>query len=125
MDRSSQRFALRPPNRGEVIVFHYPRDVTKDFVKRVVGLPGETVEVREGTTYIDGQPIDEPYLTTTDRSSSKLVLLDREEYYVMGDNRRGSNDSRNWGPVSEELLLGKVWFVYWPFSEMGLVHGSP
>lgn len=125
VDRSSQRFALRPPNRGEVIVFHYPRDVTKDFVKRVVGLPGETVEVREGTTYIDGQPIDEPYLTTTDRSSSKLVLLDREEYYVMGDNRRGSNDSRNWGPVSEELLLGKVWFVYWPFSEMGLVHGSP
>ena len=125
VDRSSQRFALRPPNRGEVIVFHYPRDVTKDFVKRVVGLPGETVEVREGTTYIDGQPIDEPYLTTADRSSSKLVLLDREEYYVMGDNRRGSNDSRNWGPVSEELLLGKVWFVYWPFSEMGLVHGSP
>ena len=125
VDRSSQRFALRPPTRGEVIVFHYPRDVTKDFVKRVVGLPGETVEVREGTTYIDGQPIDEPYLTTTDRSSSKLVLLDREEYYVMGDNRRGSTDSRNWGPVSEELLLGKVWFVYWPFSEMGLVHGSP
>ena len=121
VDRSSQRFALRPPNRGEVIVFHYPRDVTKDFVKRVVGLPGETVEVREGTTYIDGQPIDEPYLTTTDRSSSKLVLLDREEYYVMGDNRRGSNDSRNWGPVPEANILGKVWFVYWPVSNWQVI----
>jgi signal peptidase I len=124
VDHSSQRFALRPPNRGEVIVFRYPRDVTLDFVKRVIGLPGETVEIIEGTTFINGEVIDEPYLTTTDRSSSKLVHLGREEYYVMGDNRRGSNDSRNWGPVPEELLLGKVWFVYWPFSEMGLVRGS-
>ena len=124
VDHSSQRFALRPPNRGEVIVFRYPRDVTLDFVKRVIGLPGETVEIIEGTTFINGEVIDEPYLTTTDRSSSKLVHLGREEYYVMGDNRRGSNDSRNWGPVPEELLLGKVWFVYWPFSEMGLVRDS-
>lgn len=123
VDHSSQRFALRSPNRGEVIVFHYPRDATKDFVKRVIGLPGETVEIREGTTFINGDAIDEPYLTATDRSSSRLTRLGQEEYYVMGDNRRGSNDSRNWGPVSEELLLGKVWFVYWPLSELGLVRG--
>ena len=124
VDHSSQRFAIRPPNRGEVIVFQYPRDVTKDFVKRVIGLPGEAVEVREGTVYINGEILDEPYLTSRDSSSSKLIQLGEKEYYVLGDNRRGSNDSRNWGPVAEKLLRGKVWFVYWPFSELGLVRGS-
>ena len=124
VEHSSERFAIRPPNRGEVIVFRYPRDVTKDFVKRVIGLPGETVEVREGTAYINGAALEEPYLTSRDSSSSKLVQLGEKEYYVMGDNRQGSNDSRNWGPVAENLLLGKVWFVYWPFSELGLVKGS-
>lgn len=124
VDNSTQRFAIRSPKRGEVIVFHYPRDITKDFVKRVIGLPGETVEVRRGTPYINGEALDEPYLSSQDTSSARLVSLGAKEYYVMGDNRRGSNDSRNWGPVSEELLLGKVWFVYWPFSELGLVRNS-
>ncbi len=125
VDRPSQRFAVRPPRRGEVIVFNYPRDVTKDFVKRVVGLPGETVEVRQGTVYINDQELQEPYVTNRDSSSAKRITLSEDEYYVIGDNRLRSNDSRSWGPVSEELLLGKVWFVYWPFSELQLVQGVP
>ena len=128
VDQSSEageRFALRPPQRGEVIVFHYPRDTTKDFVKRVIGLPGETVGVESGEVFIDGEQLVEPYLTSRDTSSSNEIILGDNEYYVMGDNRRGSNDSRNWGPVAGELVLGKVWFVYWPISKLHVIGGSP
>ena len=122
---AGERFALRPPQRGEVIVFHYPRDTTKDFVKRVIGLPGETVGVESGEVFIDGEQLVEPYLTSRDTSSSNAIILGDNEYYVMGDNRRGSNDSRNWGPVAGELVLGKVWFVYWPISKLHVIGGSP
>ena len=122
---ATERFALRPPQRGEVIVFHYPRDTTKDFVKRVIGLPGETVGVKGGDVFIDGEHLIEPYLTSRDTSSANEIILGENEYYVMGDNRRGSNDSRNWGPVAGELVLGKVWFVYWPFSKLHIIGGLP
>ena len=125
VDQPHERFALRPPHRGEVIVFHYPKDVTKDFVKRVIGLPGEKIGVEDGDVIIDGRRLEEPYLTSRDTSSAKAIILGENEYYVMGDNRRGSNDSRNWGPVAGELVLGKVWFVYWPFSKLHVVGGSP
>ena len=122
---ATERFALRPPQRGEVIVFHYPRDTTKDFVKRVVGLPGETIWVEDGEVFIDGERWVEPYLTSRDTTSATTIILGENEYYVMGDNRRGSNDSRNWGPVAGELVLGKVWFVYWPFSKLHIIGGLP
>ncbi len=125
VDESSERIALRPPQRGEVIVFHYPRDITKDFVKRVIGLPGEKISVEGGDVFINGVLLNEPYLTSRDRSSENERTLGDNEYYVMGDNRNGSNDSRNWGPVSGDLVLGKVWFVYWPFSKLQVVGGFP
>lgn len=122
---STERFALRPPQRGEVIVFHYPRDTTKDFVKRVIGLPGETIGIEGGEVFIDGKHLIEPYLTSRGTSSTNAIVLGLNEYYVMGDNRRGSNDSRNWGPVAGELVLGKVWFVYWPVSKLHVIGGLP
>ncbi len=121
---SSPQFAFDPPTRGEIIVFRYPRDPSKDFVKRVVGLPGETVEVRSGTVYVDGEALREPYLQRTDRSNARPLVLDDGEYYVIGDNRRNSNDSRAWGVVPEENIVGKVWLVYWPWDDLGVV-GSP
>ena len=121
---SSPQFAFDPPTRGEIIVFRYPQDTSKDFVKRVVGLPGETVEVRSGTVYVDGEALREPYLQRTDRSNSRPLVLDDKEYYVIGDNRRNSNDSRAWGVVPEENIVGKVWLVYWPWEDLGVV-GSP
>ncbi len=121
---SSPQFAFDPPTRGEIIVFHFPQDTSKDFVKRVVGLPGETVEVRSGTVYVDGEALREPYLQRTDRSNARPLVLDDEEYYVIGDNRRNSNDSRAWGVVPEENIVGKVWLVYWPWDDLGVV-GSP
>ena len=125
VQQSTGQFSLRPPQRGEVIVFHYPRDTTKDFVKRVIGLPGEKIEVEGGDVFIDGKLLGEPYLRSRDTSSAKATILGDNEYYVMGDNRRGSNDSRNWGPVASELVLGKVWFVYWPISKRHIVSGFP
>lgn len=124
VEQPSSRTPARQPERGEVIVFSYPLDPTKDFVKRVVGLPGELVEVRAGTVHIDGAPLAEPYLRRTDQSSAAPLRLGPDEYYVIGDNRPSSNDSRSWGAVPADLILGKVWVVYWPFSAMKLL-GAP
>ena len=114
-------YAFDPPGRGEIIVFNYPLDPGKDFVKRVVGLPGETVEVRGGIVYVDGEALPEPYLARKDESNARKVALGESEYYVIGDNRRNSNDSRAWGPVHEEQIVGRVWLVYWPWDDIHFV----
>ena len=115
------QFAFDPPNRGEVIVFNYPLDPRKDFVKRVVGLPGETVEVRGGIVLVDGEALPEPYLQRKDSSDASLLTLGEKEYYVIGDNRRNSNDSRSWGAVPEDNIVGRVWLVYWPWDDIHFV----
>ena len=117
-DEDSVRYAIHPPERGEVVVFQFPDPVKdnpkKDFVKRVIGLPGETVEVKDGVPYVNGIVLDEPYLLHKDMSNRDGVGLGDGEYYVMGDNRNHSNDSRAWGAVPAENIRGKVWMVYWP-----------
>ena len=124
-DMASNRFPIHPPQRREVIVFHFPRDTSKDFVKRVIGLPGEKVELLDGSVFINDRLLKEPYITTSYNSTMAPVILGDDEYFVMGDNRRSSNDSRTWGPVPESHLLGKVWFVYWPFSRIQLLNAMP
>jgi signal peptidase I len=124
VNRPSEQFAIHPPKRGEVIVFRFPRDPSKDFVKRVIGLPGDRVELRQGTVYINGAALAEPYVTTPGESTRPPILLGEKQYYVLGDNRNGSNDSRIWGPVPEENVLGKVWLVYWPFTEIQLLNSA-
>ena len=114
-------FVFDPPARGEVIVFNYPRDPRKDFVKRVVGLPGERVEVLAGTVYVDGEALPEPYLQRKDRSDAPPLTLGEKEYYVIGDNRRNSNDSRSWGALPEDNIVGRVWLVYWPWDDIHVV----
>jgi signal peptidase I len=121
VDKSQESFAVHPPKSGEVIVFHYPGDTTRDFVKRVIGVPGDRVEIRRGTVYVNGRPLDEPYITVQDTSDMRQLVLKEKEYFVLGDNRRGSNDSRSWGPVPEEHILGKVWIVYWPLANWTLL----
>jgi signal peptidase I len=118
---STENFAVHPPQRGEVIVFAFPRDPTRDFVKRVIGVPGDRVEIREGTVFVNGEALDEPYITDHDSSDMREMTLQDKQYFVLGDNRRGSNDSRNWGPVPEENILGKVWIIYWPLSNWDLL----
>ena len=117
-DEDSVRYAIHPPERGEVIVFRFPDPIksnpTKDFVKRVIGLPGEIVAVKAGIPYVNGTALDEPYLLDKDMSNGREVELGAGEYYVMGDNRSHSNDSRSWGAVPAENIRGKVWVIYWP-----------
>ena len=120
VDRPEEYFAVHPPQQGDVIVFHFPRDPSRDFVKRVIGVPGDVVTMQDGFVRVNGATLEEPYLTVRDTSDLVPVRLGEKEYFVLGDNRRGSNDSRNWGAVPEENILGKVWLVYWPLSNWDL-----
>ncbi len=121
VDNAANRFAVHPPERQEVIVFHFPRDTSRDFVKRVIGTPGDTVEIQKGRVIVNGLALVETYITVRDDSGMAPVSLGEKEYFVLGDNRRGSNDSRNWGTVPEENILGKVWIIYWPLSNWTLL----
>jgi len=122
-DKPVDHFAIHAPERGEVIVFRFPGSATdKDFVKRIIGLPGEEVEMRRGIVFVNGVQLEEPYLEKPDSSHLPPVVLGEKEYFVLGDNRRSSNDSRSWGSVPEENVLGKVWVVYWPFSQIQLLN---
>ena len=110
-------------NRGDIVVFWYPRDRSKSFIKRVIGIPGDTVEIRKGFVYINGEPMNEPYLNPEfrDFQSFDKVVVPREKYFVLGDHRNSSNDSRRWGFVEKSLIYGKAIFSYWPVSHVGLV----
>jgi signal peptidase I len=114
--------------RGDVVVFWYPKDPDKSYVKRVIGLPGETVEVRNGAVFIDGQELNETYLDPERNQTLPTLPLkqvDEHFYYVMGDNRDNSSDSRFWGLVPEKYIYGKAFFRYWKPSNIGFItHGK-
>jgi signal peptidase I len=114
-------YRFEPIRRGDIVVFHFPLDPSKSYIKRVIGLPGETVEVRKGRVYINGRELKEPYVPSwfLDSDSFPPVTLGPEDYYVLGDHRDASNDSREWGPVARDYIYGKAVFVYWPFQQFG------
>ena len=118
-DRTETIYPFRGPNRGEVIVFHFPQNITRDFVKRVIGLPGDKIEIDRGTVFVNGERLDEPYVTRPDRRSlSEPFVVPENSYYVLGDNRRASNDSRDWDEVPAELIIGRAWLNYWPADQI-------
>ena len=110
--------------RGDVVVFWYPDDPELSFIKRVIGLPGERVEVRAGVVLVNGRPLDEGYVSpdNSDRRSFVEQEVRPGHYFVLGDNRRGSNDSRSWGFVPERYIYGKAFLRIWPLTEAGLVN---
>ncbi len=118
MGVSRLHYRLNEPQRGEIITCNYPEDGNKLFVKRIIGLPGETIEIREGTVYIDGEPIAETYLTRVDDQSMDPITLAKDEIFVMGDNRPVSRDSRAVGPLTLDEIYGRVLFVAFPFNEI-------
>lgn len=107
-------FAFHQPEHGEVIIFHFPRDPSRDFVKRVVGVPGDVIEIQQGTVSVNGVALDEPYITQHDSRTIGLLEVPPDSFYVLGDNRRASNDSRDWGFVPAENVIGRAWVSYWP-----------
>jgi signal peptidase I len=114
--------------RGDIVVFWYPNDPDKSFVKRIIGLPGETVEIRNGRVYIDGNELQETYLDSEHNHSlrdNSVTRVEEHHYFVMGDNRDNSSDSRIWGLVPEKYIYGKAFFRYWKPENMGfLEHGQ-
>jgi signal peptidase I len=114
-------YRFEPIERGDVVVFWYPLDRSKSFIKRVVGLPGETVEIRRGRVRVNGQALEEPYVPPqfADFSDYGPVRVPSNCYFVMGDHRISSNDSRGFGPVANRFIYGRAVFAYWPFEHFG------
>lgn len=109
--------------RGDIVVFQsWGQD--KPFVKRVVAEPGQSIEIRDGRVVIDGREIDEPYLSQPTDGAVGPLVLGPDEYYVLGDNRGNSGDSRLYGPLPGEDIVGRAWLRYWPLGEVGLLHGG-
>ncbi len=114
-------YRFEPIQRGDVVVFWYPLDRSKSFIKRVVGLPGEIVEIRRGTVHVNGSAVSEPYVPPQyeDMSDFGPVRVPRDSYFVMGDHRISSNDSRVFGPVASRFIYGRAVFAYWPVDHFG------
>ncbi|HEX6511312.1 MAG TPA: signal peptidase I [Chloroflexota bacterium] len=102
------------PERGDIIVFQYPLDPSKSFVKRVIGVPGDTVEVRDQQTIVDGKVLKEPYLGGPENGFYPRTVVPPSEYFVLGDNRNNSSDSRAWGMLPQKDVIGLAWVSYWP-----------
>jgi len=118
VSRLSYRFGT--PQRGDIIVFHFPRDPKEEYIKRVIGLPGDQVEIKDGHVYINGQQLQENYLDVQmDYTGSWRVPAD--QLFVLGDNRNNSSDSHDWGTVPMDYVVGKAILVYWPPLDWGLV----
>jgi signal peptidase I len=125
-DKISYRF--HTPQRGDVIIFRSPKNRELDYIKRIVGLPGERVKVENGAVYINDQQLKEDYLAGTTATSSGPFLREDtdfsvpdDEYLVFGDNRINSSDSREWGTINKEDIIGRAWLRYWPPSVLGVL----
>lgn len=116
-------YFFKTPSRGEVIVLHNPRDVSEDFIKRVIGLPGETVQILEGRVWVNGTRLEEPYVRAFCQSCDGQWTLADDEYFVLGDNRRSSHDSHSFGPIKQSLIVGQAWVRYWPLPEFQILAG--
>ncbi|MGA9351634.1 MAG: signal peptidase I [Anaerolineae bacterium] len=113
-------YHLHPPHRGDVVIVDRPGNEVS-LIKRVVALPGETVEVRGGHVFIDGQPIEEPWVTNFGGPSYPPTVVPPDHVFILGDNRSNSRDSRAIGPVPMDTIKGRVWLVYWPLDQIKLV----
>jgi len=118
-----QAYQWHPPQRGDVVVFTKPLNPPQDLIKRVIGLPGEKVTVREGQVMIDGVPLDEPYITEPPLYEGEWVVSEGH-FFVLGDKRNDSRDSHQWGTLPQENIFAKVVWIYWPLSHFGKIDFS-
>jgi len=116
-------YQFKDISHGDVVVFRFPNDVKKSFIKRILAVPGDEIEIRAGMVYLNGRRFDEPHipLEFSDKRSYPRTIVPPGRYFVLGDHRNSSNDSRNWGFVDKRLIYGKAFFCYWPISHFGFV----
>jgi signal peptidase I len=122
-------YRFEDPKRGDVVVFKAPLNEEYDYIKRIIGLPGDTVSIRSSQVFVNNHQLDESSYLSTDILSrggrfigeNGEYTLKSDEYFVMGDNRNHSSDSRDWGPVPRSNIIGRAWLVYWPLAQTGLV----
>ena len=121
INKFTYRFGSGNIERGDLVVFFFPLDRTKSYIKRVIGLPGDTVRIDGGTVYVNGARLDEPYVPGAYRDHQSMLpkTVEPDNYFVLGDHRSSSNDSRAWGTVERKYIYGKAVFVYWPLDKMG------
>ena len=114
-------YRLEPIERGDIVVFHYPRDPSKSYIKRVIGVAGDRVSIADGTVIVNGHELKEPYvpLDYSDTRSMHEITVPPDSYFVLGDHRSMSNDSREFGTVARRFIYGKAVFVYWPVDKLG------
>lgn len=124
-------YRIGEPKRGDVIVLKYPQSETQEFIKRIVALPGDTIQIQNGSLYINGIPLQENYLapaTVTNGASyltaGETTVVLENQYFVFGDNRTNSSDSRNWGPITKQEIVGKTFFRYWPPKSFGFTNSK-
>jgi signal peptidase I len=118
-------YHLGEPERGDIIVFYFPVDPSQEFIKRVIGLPGDQVSIHKGAININGQRLDEPYLSVNTSYDGDWTVAEGQ-LFVLGDNRNNSLDSHNWGTVPMDYVIGKALFIYWPLNTLGIIeHASP
>lgn len=120
--------SLENPKRGQVIILKNPRNPDQVFIKRVIGLPNDRIKISAGNVYINGRLLGEPYLPPGTKTQGgpflgegEEVVVPENQYFEMGDNRGGSSDSREWGPISKELIVGQAWLRYWPPQKLTLI----
>ena len=125
-------YRLHPPQRGDIVILRPPTNNSTDFIKRIIGLPGERILIRAGVVYINGHRLEEPYLPEAwvneanwPDNNSNGQLLGPDEYFVMGDNRNRSQDSRFFGPISRDRIDGKAWFRIWPIGQWDIYDRMP
>jgi len=117
-------YRLEPIQRGDVVVFRYPRDTSKSYIKRVIAVPGDRVRIEDGLVYVNDRQLSEAYVPQMyeDVRSYADIVVPPHEYFVLGDHRNLSNDSRDFGPVDRAYIYGKAVFGYWPFAKLGKLH---
>jgi len=117
------RFHFGSIDRGDTVVFWFPGDPTKSYIKRVIGMPGDRVEVDQGKVIVNGQALVENYVPPEFRDQTSMAerVVPADQYFVLGDHRSSSNDSRAWGMVPRRYIYGKAVFIYWPLDKMGLL----
>ena len=123
INKFAYRFGITEIARGDTVVFWFPGDPSKSYIKRVIGVPGDRVRIQRGAVSVNGHVLEEPYVPGEyrDQISTRDINVPGGEYFVLGDHRSSSNDSRTWGTVPRRFIYGKAAFVYWPLERLGLV----